>query len=158
MPRRFRFHPVDDVQVLTPMHKGTVGAGNLNTELQNALNPGEGGIMRGNKNFRINDKVMQIKNNYDKEVFNGDIGKIKRIDLGNREVLIGGRALTRFVQSEVDGHQFEVMVDLDSVLGGLYPERSSNQAEGGRVEGVLELDMAVSVKFEFGPGCQLRRC
>ena len=51
------------------MHKGVVGAGNLNVELQKALNPGEGGVMRGNRNYRVNDKVMQIKNNYDKEVY-----------------------------------------------------------------------------------------
>ena len=60
IPRRFGFDPVDDVQVLTPMHKGVVGAGNLNVELQKALNPGEGGVMRGNRNYRVNDKVMQI--------------------------------------------------------------------------------------------------
>jgi len=88
IPKRFRFDPVEDIQVLTPMHRGTVGAGNLNTELQKALNPGEGGVLRGNRNFRVNDKVMQIKNNYDKEVFNGDIGRIKRIDLENQEVVI----------------------------------------------------------------------
>ena len=69
IPRRFGFDPVDDIQVLTPMHKGVVGAGNLNVELQKALNPGEGGVMRGNRNYRVNDKVMQIKNNYDKEVY-----------------------------------------------------------------------------------------
>jgi len=88
IPKRFRFDPVEDIQVLTPMHRGTVGAGNLNTELQKALNPGEGGVLRGNRNFRVKDKVMQIKNNYDKEVFNGDIGRIKRIDLENQEVVI----------------------------------------------------------------------
>ena len=65
IPRRFGLDPVDDIQVLTPMHKGVVGAGNLNVELQTALNPGEGGMVRGNKNYRVNDKVMQIKNNYD---------------------------------------------------------------------------------------------
>ncbi|MBW2602254.1 MAG: ATP-dependent RecD-like DNA helicase [Deltaproteobacteria bacterium] len=88
IPKRFRFDPVEDIQVLTPMHRGTVGAGNLNTELQKALNPREGGVLRGNRNFRVKDKVMQIKNNYDKEVFNGDIGRIKRIDLENQEVVI----------------------------------------------------------------------
>jgi exodeoxyribonuclease V alpha subunit len=88
IPNRFGVDPVEDIQILTPMHRGTVGAGNLNTELQKALNPGEGGVLRGNRNFRVNDKVMQIKNNYDKEVFNGDIGRIKRIDLENQEVVI----------------------------------------------------------------------
>ena len=88
VPRRFGFDPVDDIQVLTPMHRGTVGAGNLNAELQKALNPGEDGIIRGNRTFRLNDKVMQVKNNYDKEVFNGDIGRITGIEPENQEVTI----------------------------------------------------------------------
>ena len=54
------------------MHRGTVGAGILNAEQQKALNPGEDGVIWGNRNFRIKDKVMQVKNNYDKEAFNGD--------------------------------------------------------------------------------------
>jgi len=88
IPKRFGFDPVNDIQVLTPMHKGTVGAGNLNMELQKALNPGEEGVTRGNRNFRINDKVMQIRNNYDKEVFNGDIGRITRVDQDDQVVII----------------------------------------------------------------------
>jgi exodeoxyribonuclease V alpha subunit len=88
IPGRFGFDAVDDIQVLTPMHKGIVGAGNLNVELQSTLNPGQGGVMRGNRNYRLNDKVMQIKNNYDKEVFNGDIGRITRIDEAVRKVTI----------------------------------------------------------------------
>jgi exodeoxyribonuclease V alpha subunit len=88
IPERFGFDAVDDIQVLTPMHKGIVGAGNLNVELQSTLNPGQGGVMRGNRNYRLNDKVMQIKNNYDKEVFNGDIGRITRIDQEARKVTI----------------------------------------------------------------------
>ena len=88
IPERFGFDAVDDIQVLTPMHKGIVGAGNLNVELQSTLNPGQGGVMRGNRNYRLNDKVMQIKNNYDKEVFNGDIGRITRIDQEAQKVTI----------------------------------------------------------------------
>jgi exodeoxyribonuclease V alpha subunit len=76
---RFGFDAVDDIQVLTPMHKGIVGAVNLNNRLQTVLNPGNGGILRGDRTFRNNDKVMQIRNNYDKEVFNGDIGRITAI-------------------------------------------------------------------------------
>ncbi len=88
IPRRFGFDPVDDIQVLTPMHKGIVGAGTLNVELQKTLNPGENGIIRGGWKFKLNDKVMQVKNNYDKEVFNGDIGRITRIDPENQEITI----------------------------------------------------------------------
>jgi exodeoxyribonuclease V alpha subunit len=88
IPRHFNFNPVDEIQVLTPMHKGVVGAGNLNHRLQQALNPGEGGIACGERIFRPNDKVMQIQNNYDKEVFNGDIGQITKIEWEDRELAI----------------------------------------------------------------------
>ena len=88
IPRHFGFDPVDDIQVLTPMHRGSVGAGNLNQKLQAVLNPGEGGVIRGERTYRINDKVMQIRNNYDKEVFNGDIGRITAISWDNREISV----------------------------------------------------------------------
>ncbi len=88
IPKRFGFDTVDDIQVLTPMHRGIIGAGNLNLELQKALNPGEEGIFRGGRLFRINDKVMQIVNNYDKEVYNGDIGRIAAIDEESKEVRV----------------------------------------------------------------------
>ncbi|MBW2077932.1 MAG: ATP-dependent RecD-like DNA helicase [Deltaproteobacteria bacterium] len=88
IPRRFGFDPVDDIQVLTPMHKGEVGVNTLNEELQKALNPADQSITRGGWTFKLNDKVMQVKNNYDKEVFNGDIGRIRRIDSVNQEVII----------------------------------------------------------------------
>jgi exodeoxyribonuclease V alpha subunit len=88
IPQRFGFDPVDEIQVLTPMHRGVVGAGNLNQQLQAALNPGQGGITRGERTYRVNDKVMQIRNNYDKEVFNGDIGRITAIQWEDKEVMI----------------------------------------------------------------------
>ncbi len=88
IPRRFGLDPVDDIQVLTPMHKGEVGVSTLNVELQKALNPSELSITRGGWTFKLNDKVMQVKNNYDKEVFNGDIGRIRRMDSLNQEVII----------------------------------------------------------------------
>jgi exodeoxyribonuclease V alpha subunit len=88
IPSRFGFDPVDDIQVLTPMHKGSIGAGSLNTELQSALNPSGKELMRGGRSLRVLDKVMQIKNNYDKEVFNGDIGRITKIDEDDQEVTI----------------------------------------------------------------------
>jgi exodeoxyribonuclease V alpha subunit len=88
IPQHFGFDPVDDIQVLTPMHRGSVGAGNLNQQLQAALNPGEGGVTRGERTYRVNDKVMQIRNNYDKDVFNGDIGRVTAIDWESREVAV----------------------------------------------------------------------
>ncbi len=88
IPRRFDFDSIDDIQVLTPMHKGIVGAENLNRELQKRLNPGDEGIVRGDRSYRISDKVMQIRNNYEKDVFNGDIGRITELDPDDQEVTI----------------------------------------------------------------------
>ena len=76
IPARFKLNPMHDVQIITPMHKGTIGTENLNNELQQVLNPGHIILERGNRCFRAGDKVMQIKNNYDLDVFNGDIGII----------------------------------------------------------------------------------
>ncbi len=88
IPQRFGYHAFEDIQILTPMHKGIVGASNLNNQLQAVLNPGKGGLMRGDRSFRVNDKVMQVKNNYDKDVFNGDIGRISQIRYDDQEVII----------------------------------------------------------------------
>ena len=88
IPKRFNFHPIDDVQVLSPMHKGVVGAANLNMKLQEALNPSKVQIAKGERVFRLKDKVMQIRNNYEKEVFNGDIGRITSMDQETQQVTI----------------------------------------------------------------------
>jgi len=88
IPRRFGLNCINDIQVLTPMHKGTVGAGNLNVEIQKALNPGEEGVLRGGRLYKVHDKVMQVVNNYEKEVYNGDIGMISSIDEEAKEVVV----------------------------------------------------------------------
>jgi len=88
IPEKFGIDPVDDIQVLTPMHRGLTGAENMNRELQKNLNPGPGGIIRGDRTYLANDKVMQIKNNYDKDIFNGDIGRITKIMPDDQEVVI----------------------------------------------------------------------
>ncbi|MBW2092958.1 MAG: ATP-dependent RecD-like DNA helicase, partial [Deltaproteobacteria bacterium] len=88
IPNRFGFDSIEGIQVLTPMHRGVVGAENLNLKLAEVLNPGEGGLRRGSKVFREGDKVMQIRNDYEKEIFNGDIGRIIKIDHENQEVTI----------------------------------------------------------------------
>ena len=88
IPRRFGLDPVDDIQVLTPMHKGAVGAGHMNTRLQEALNPNGLEVRRGERAFRLHDKVMQIRNNYDKDVFNGDMGRISFLDLADRTLSV----------------------------------------------------------------------
>jgi exodeoxyribonuclease V alpha subunit len=80
IPRRFRLDRVEDIQVLSPMHKGLAGTENLNRKLQQALNPSGDEMVKGERTFRLMDKVMQVRNNYDKDVFNGDIGRITSID------------------------------------------------------------------------------
>jgi exodeoxyribonuclease V alpha subunit len=75
LPRRYGLAPLE-VQVLSPMHRGELGAGNLNQLLQEALTAGAPAIERGNRSYRIGDKVMQVRNDYDKEVWNGDIGVV----------------------------------------------------------------------------------
>lgn len=88
IPKKFGVNPMDDVQVLTPMHKSVVGTSNLNAVLQECLNPDGVSVQRGARTFRTNDKVMQITNNYDKEVFNGDIGRIAEINRIDQIVIV----------------------------------------------------------------------
>ena len=122
VPRRFGLDPIDDIQVLTPMHRGTVGAENLNAELQKALNPREDEVIRGNRSFRLNDKVMQVKNNYDKEVFNGDIGRIIRIDPENQEVTLSfdGREVP-YDFTDLDEIVLAYAVSVHKSQGSEYP-------------------------------------
>jgi len=122
IPRHFRFHPLREIQVLTPMHKGTIGVTNLNVELQKRLNPGPPGITRGAWNFRSGDKVMQIVNNYDKDVFNGDIGLISKIDPEQREAVIefDGR-LVPYDYSDLDEVVLAYAVSVHKSQGSEYP-------------------------------------
>lgn len=87
IPRKFGLDPLDEVQVLCPMHRGAVGVVNLNLMLQNALNPpaaNKGERHLGGRILRVGDKLMQIRNNYDKDTFNGDIGRLAAIDVENQ--------------------------------------------------------------------------
>jgi exodeoxyribonuclease V alpha subunit len=122
IPKRFGFDSINDIQVLSPMHRGTVGSANLNLELQKALNPGDAGVMRGGRLFRINDKVMQIKNNYDKEVYNGDIGRITAIDAESQElkVSIDDREVV-YDYSDLDEIVHAYAVSIHKSQGSEYP-------------------------------------
>jgi len=96
IPQRFGFDPVRDVQVLAPMHKGVLGVGNLNQELRAALNPRRSAARETPSGLLEGDKVMQVRNNYDKEVFNGDLGFVSIIDPVDSTVTI------RFDDREVE--------------------------------------------------------
>jgi exodeoxyribonuclease V alpha subunit len=98
IPGKFRLDPLRDVQVLCPMNRGSLGIRELNVRLQEELNPARAGEPVAEKfgwKFRVRDKVLQTENNYDKDVFNGDIGQIVTIDPDEREVAV------RFDQREV---------------------------------------------------------
>lgn len=88
IPHRYGLSPFKDIQVLAPMKKGLIGTENLNQVLQTLLNPKESAIFRGGRRFQLGDKVMQIRNNYQKEVFNGDIGLILMIDPEEESVVV----------------------------------------------------------------------
>ncbi|MDD5307918.1 MAG: ATP-dependent RecD-like DNA helicase [Deltaproteobacteria bacterium] len=105
IPRRFGLDPVNDIQVLTPMHKGLLGATSLNEELQALLNPGEGGLEHRGRIFRMGDKIMQVRNNYELDVFNGDIGRVIAVDPDE------GRLMVRFFDRDA---QYEA-ADLDQL-------------------------------------------
>jgi len=106
LPEYYRVDPINDIQVLSPMQRGETGTSNLNLVLQEALNPSQTSIKYGGTIYKLGDKVMQVKNNYDKNVFNGDIGIITRIDPEDRIVVIS-----------FDGNEVEYDVtELDEVV------------------------------------------
>jgi exodeoxyribonuclease V alpha subunit len=95
IPKRFGFDPLRDIQVLCPMYRGDAGADTINRDLQDLLNPGRVELERGGRTYREGDKVMQIKNDYDLELFNGDLGVVLRIDKAEAVMLVrfGERAI-----------------------------------------------------------------
>ena len=105
LPKYCRVNPTD-IQVLTPMQRGVIGAANLNQLLQQNLNPAQSWLTRGSHTYRLYDKVMQIKNNYDKEVFNGDIGMISDINTIDKELTV--QFENRFVKYDI--------MDLDELV------------------------------------------
>ena len=88
IPRKFGMDPLADVQVLVPMRKNILGTDNLNVELQKALNPRGDAIIRGGTMFRVGDRVMQLRNNYDKDVYNGDVGFVKAVNSDDRAMIV----------------------------------------------------------------------
>ena len=88
LPQKYHFNALQDIQVLAPMRKGIIGIENLNHALQEKLNKNTNYLMRAGRRFAAGDKVMQLRNNYDKEVYNGDIGKIREIDLTDQTLVV----------------------------------------------------------------------
>ncbi|MCX5816692.1 MAG: ATP-dependent RecD-like DNA helicase, partial [Proteobacteria bacterium] len=122
IPSRFRFHPLDDIQILAPMHRGTVGVANLNVELQRELNNRKEEVVRGGKVFKVGDKVLQIRNNYDKDVYNGDIGRAVSIDGEVQEMTVDydGRRVT-YEFSDLDEVVLAYAISVHKSQGSEYP-------------------------------------
>ncbi|MCL6635277.1 MAG: ATP-dependent RecD-like DNA helicase [Peptococcaceae bacterium] len=122
IPERFGYHPVRDIQVLTPMHRGELGVANLNAKLQELLNHSETKVIRGYKVFKIKDKVMQTTNNYDKEVFNGDVGSVVSINQEEQLVQVDfdGR-LVSYDFTELDELTLAYAVSIHKSQGSEYP-------------------------------------
>ena len=122
IPQWGRFDPINDIQVLTPMHRGVVGATHLNTCLQQALNPNHNGILRGKQRLNVNDKVMQIRNNYDKQVYNGDMGRVVHIDREIQRVSIDfDTQRVEYDYSELDEITLAYAISVHKAQGSEYP-------------------------------------
>jgi exodeoxyribonuclease V alpha subunit len=127
LPGYYHADPIRDIQVLTPMQRGLVGAVNLNKMLQERLNPAVAALAKPSINragieYRLHDKVMQIKNNYDKEVFNGDIGTITDVNVEDQELTISfdGREVT-FERSDLDEVVLAYATTIHKSQGSEYP-------------------------------------
>ena len=122
LPRYYHVDPLQDIQVLTPMQRGECGAVNLNQVLQEAMNQSKIFLRRGGTQYRLKDKVMQIRNDYDKEVFNGDIGTITKVDMEEREltVLFDEREVVYDV-TELDELTLAYAVTIHKSQGSEYP-------------------------------------
>ena len=122
VPSHFGFNAKNDIQVLTPMNRGIMGTASLNEQLQTALNPDGLEVVRAGRKFRVGDKVMQIKNNYDKGVYNGDIGIITGIDSEEQDVMVmvDDRTVS-YDYGELDELVLAYAVSIHKSQGSEYP-------------------------------------
>jgi exodeoxyribonuclease V alpha subunit len=123
IPRRFGLDAMRDVQVITPMQKGVVGARNLNEELARLLNPAPiDTVERFGNAYAVGDKVMQIENDYDRDVFNGDLGLIRRINAADDEVRVAfdGREVT-YGLADLEALQRAYAITIHKSQGSEYP-------------------------------------
>ena len=122
LPKHYGVDPIHDIQVLCPMIRSENGASNLNAVLQSALNPAIASLKRGGTEYRIGDKVMQIKNNYEKNVFNGDIGIIQSADLDSRALAVSfDNQLVEYDISELDELVLSYAITIHKSQGSEYP-------------------------------------
>ncbi len=125
IPLKFKLHPLEDVQVLSPMYNGALGVRQLNLLLQAALNPPNKGKLERKLNgriFRVGDKVMQMVNNYDKNVYNGDIGRITALDLLQQTMTVnidGAPVVYDFLEMDELVHAYAISVHKSQ--GAEYP-------------------------------------
>ena len=121
LPRAYRESP-DRIQVLTPMQRGVVGAANLNLLLQQALNPSGPSLGRGGYTYRQGDRVMQLRNNYAKDVFNGDLGYIREVDTEDRMLTVDfdGKKVEYDV-TELDELTLAYATTIHKAQGSEYP-------------------------------------
>lgn len=114
--------PTSKIQVLTPMQRGVVGAANLNMVLQDAINPNKTGLNRGGYSFRKGDRVMQIRNNYDKNVFNGDLGYIHDVNMEDRTLIVDfDGTLVEYEVSDLDELSLAYANSIHESQGSEYP-------------------------------------
>ncbi len=126
IPQKFGFDPMEDIQVLTPMYRGAAGVDALNDLLQDQLNPivkGQPDVKMFGRTYRVGDKIMQIRNNYDKDVFNGDIGLIKMIDTGAQQVIVTFDKIrdVPYDYSEMDELMHAYAVTVHKAQGSEFP-------------------------------------
>jgi exodeoxyribonuclease V alpha subunit len=121
IPKAYNYS-TNDIQVLAPMQRSVVGATNLNIILQEAINPVGDSLSRGGFRYRKGDRVMQIRNNYDKEVFNGDIGFVKEVDLEEKTltVIYEGRPV-EYEDNELDEVTLAYATTIHKSQGSEYP-------------------------------------
>ena len=121
IPKAFGFDPIEDVQIITPMKRGVLGTSNLNMELQSLLNPSSRELVRGGRRFRLGDKVIQLKNNYEKEVFNGDVGRVVDMDLEEQLLLVDFRGrIVSYDFSELDEISLAYAISVHKSQGSEY--------------------------------------
>jgi exodeoxyribonuclease V alpha subunit len=125
IPARFGFDPIRDVQVLCPMNRGSLGVRELNISLQRALNPprsAEAAVEKYGWRFHVRDKVIQTENNYEKEVFNGDIGTVESIDPVEHEVVIRfDQRPVKYDFGELDELSLAYAVTVHKAQGSEFP-------------------------------------